>query len=376
MPTAATMAGNPATAPGNSRNAPAQPVVPFTRASFQNRQAMGFQQSRLLTAGLQDLGVTDVPAYGFLRAIVLQVSCTGAVGGTLTENGPWNVLQNISLSEPNGAPIVQLNDGFQLYLTNKFGGYNAGVTDPKASPSYSTDGAGNFTFVLRIPVEISAREALGALPNQNSASSFKMRLSLAPSATLYSAITTLGTVSVTAYMETWDQPSENAAGQVNQLTPPALNTTQFWSVSTFNLNSGFQTIRLNRLGNYLRNLIFICNRTGSTRANGDADFADPLNFFLDARPMDVLAKSIWKEQMFRRGGLTPGAAAESANGLNNGVYVYDFMHDFDGDYGNELRNGWLGTLGSERLEFNGTFANATQVTVLTNDVAVNGSVWS
>lgn len=375
MPTAATMAGN-APAAQQGKNAPAQPVVPFTRASFQNRQAMGFQQSRLITAAIQDLGVIDVPAYGFLRSIVLVVSATGAVGGTLAENGPWNVLQNISLTEPNGAPIVQVNDGFQLYLINKWGGYSAGVMDPKAQPSYSADGAGNFTFILRIPVEINAREALGSLPNQNSASSFKMRLSLTNSATLYSAITTPATVSVTAYMECWDQPSENAAGQVNQLTPPALNTTSFWSTSVFNLNAGFQTIRLNRLGNYLRNLIFITQRTGSTRVNGEADFPDPLNFLLDARPMDTLAKTVWKEQMFKRCNLTPGAAAEAANGLNNGVYVYDFMHDFDGEYGFELRNGWLGTLGSERLEFNGSFGNADTVTVLTNDVAVNGSVWS
>lgn len=382
MPTAATTSGHPAQAPARGGQAqPVLPVVPFVRASFENRQDMGFQQSRVLTAAQQSLGVNDVPAYGYLRNIVLQVTATGAGGaqaGILSTNGPWNVLQGLSLSEPNGAPIFQVTDGYSTYLINKFGGYRNGNRDPMGGPSFTQDASGNFTFMLRIPVELNAREALGALPNQNDTSSFKLRLSLAPSTTLYAtAPTNMPTVSVSAFMETWDQPSTDAAGQINQVTPPAMNTTQFWSESIHNVNAGQQTLKLDRLGNYIRSLIFICARTGgNSRYLGGTDWPDPMTFFLDGRPMDMLPKIVWQNQMFERGALVQGATADSAGGLNNGVFVYDFMHDFDGRYGYELRNGWLGTIGSERLEFKGSFANPCQVTVLTNDVAIAGSVWS
>ncbi len=389
MPTAATTAGHPAQTPARNAGGNAQqavlPVVPFVRASFENRQDMGFQQSRVLTANQQSLGVNDVPAYGYLRNIVLQVVATGAgagaaaggVAGVLSENGPWNVLQGLSLSEPNGAPIFQVTDGFSAYLINKWGGYKNGLRDPKAGPAFTQDANGNFTFLIRVPIELNAREALGALPNQNDTSSFKLRLSLAAATLLYqTAPTVMPTVAVSAFLECWDQPSTDAAGQVNQVTPPAMNTTQFWSESFHNQNAGLQTIKLDRLGNYLRSLIFICNRAGGSRLNGDGDWPDPITFFLDGRPMDFLPKIVWKNQMFERGALLQGAAPDAALALNNGVFVYDFMHDFDGQYGYELRNGWLGTIGSERLEFKGSFANSCQVTVLTNDVAIAGSVWS
>lgn len=393
MPTTATMSGNVASSAANTqgtaaaapgaRNQAPTPLVPFVRASYQNRQAAGIQVARLLTAaGLQDLGVFDVPAYGYLRYLVLLVSATGGAGTSVTaaEDGPWNVLQNVFLTEPNGAVIAQFLSGYDLFLANKWGGYFAqGNADPRAASSFSAvaGATGNFQFVLRIPVEINERDALGALPNQNSAAAFKLRMALNAGASVYgTAPTTFPTVTVTVYMESWDQPNTDSAGQTNQVVPPAMNTTQFWTTQTYNVNAGFQTIRLNRLGNWMRNLIFEFRRSASTRANGDSDWPDPVTLYLDARPMDTLAKVIWKEQMARRGLTAPAAAAESPNGLDNGVFVYDFTHDFDGALGHEPRNLWLGTLGSERLEIQGTFANAGTLTVLTNDVAITGNVWS
>lgn len=384
MPAAATLSspqqGQNANPAANGKNAPL-PVVPFVRASFENRQECGWQQSKVLTAATQVLQTLNVPAYGYLRTLVLTVSATGAGGataGVLAADGPWNVLQDISLTEPNGAPIYQVSDGFSAYLIQKWGAYRGrGIDDPKDSTYYSADAAGNFTFTLRIPVEIVPREALGALPNQNDTASFKFKCSLAPSGTLYSTLpTNLPTITVTAYMETWDQPAQDVAGMTNALTPPAMNTTQFWSESIFNVGSGQQQIKLDRLGNYLRNLIFVVRDTGNnTRATGDTNFPDPITFYLDARPMDELPKGIWKEQMYKRG-LLKSTTEEAASGPNNGVFVYDFTHDFDGVLGNELRNRWLGTLGSERLEWRGSFGAASTVHVLTNDVAIAGSVWS
>jgi hypothetical protein len=75
------------------------------------------------------------------------------------------------------------------------------------------------------------------------------------------------------------------------------------------------------------------------------------------------------------GVLTAALANDTAGGLDNGVFLYDFTHEFDGTLGQENRDLWLPTLGSTRLELQGVFANAGQLTVLTNDVAIAGPVF-
>jgi hypothetical protein len=398
MPTAATVqptAGGTQQGTGaRGRNAQPNvvPIVPFIRASAEHREPCGIDVSRLLLAsGAQDLGVFDISAYGYVRNIVLVVTGTGATGTpTFAEDGPFSALQNIALTEPNGAIIAQFNSGYDLFLANKWGGFaNVVGADPRMAPTTATDATGNFSYVLRIPLELSQRDGLGSLPNQNAAATFKLRMSLASGAAsgaLYGTAPTLQpTVRVVAYLEAWDQPEVSAAGMTNQTTPPAMNTTQFWSTQVFNVGAGFQTIRLTRVGNYIRNLIIVMRRASGTRVNGQADFPDPVWLYLDARPLDNVSKALWTETMYRRtgfGGRAQGAtvpftalAADTAGGLDSGVFVYDFCHEFNGTIGQENRDLWLPTLGSTRLEFQGNWAQAGVMTVLTNDVAIAGSVF-
>lgn len=382
-PTAATTAGGTTQTRGNGQRQQALPTVPFIRASSEHREPTGIDVSRLMTAADQDLGVFDIPAYGYVRSIVLVVTATGGAGTSVTaaEDGPWNALKNIALTEPNGAVINQFNSGYDLAIgANKWGGYRSPEgADPKASPRFSAvaGATGNFTYVVRIPVEINLRDGLGSLPNQNAAATFKLRLTLAGSTQVYGTVpTTLPTVRVRAYLEAWDQPEAVTAGQHNQTTPPAMNTTQFWSSQTYAVNVGQNTIRLTRVGNYIRNLVFILRRGGTSRVNGEADWADPLTLYLDTRPLDIIENNNWLHQMYERTGFGgAGVANEAAKGLDNGVRVYDFMHEFDDVLGRENRDLWLPTLGSTRLELQGNFANAGTLTVLTNDVAVAGSVF-
>lgn len=390
MPTAATMqpAGGAGGTNQSRQRGQAQqvmPTVPFIRASAQHREPTGIDVSRQISASDQDLGVFDVPAYGYVRNLVILVTTTsGAGAATYAEDGPWNALKNIALTEPNGATISQFTSGYSLYLANKWGGYrDANGADPESSPVYSASTAnGNFSFMYRIPVEINCRDALGALPNQNAAATFKLRLTLAANSQVYSAIpaTTQPTVRVRVFLEAWDQPEMAGGGQSNQVSPPAVNTTQFWSEQIFNYSAGQQTIRLTRVGNYLRNLILIARRTASTRANGDLDFPDPTTLYLDTRPLDIVERNNWKNQMYERSGFggALGAtvpAADAPGGLDAGVFVYDFTNEFDGSLGRENRDLWLPTQGSTRLELQGSFGNAGTLTVLTNDVAIAGTVF-
>lgn len=390
MPTAATTAGGTQQSmQPRGGNQQVLPVVPFIRASAEHREPAGIDISRQLTTSDQDLGVFDIPAYGYVRRIVILVTAAGGTGGspavTVNEDAPWTTLKNIALTEPNGAVLSSWTSGYGMHLASKWGGYRHPIgADFKASPTFAAIAAtfASYAYMTSIPVELNLRDALGSLPNQNAAATFKLRLTLAKVADIVGGTlpTTLPTVRVRAFAECWDQPETQTAGATNQLTPPAVNSTQFWSEQVYAVASGANTIRLTRVGNYIRNLIFVLRRTSGTRANGQSDWADPVTLYLDTRPLDIIELNNWRHQMYERSGFggSVGAttpAQDSAQGQDNGVFVYDFMHEFDGLYGRENRDLWLPTLGSTRLEIQGNFANAGNLTVYTNDVAIAGSVF-
>lgn len=390
MPTQATMNGA-----GQNRQAKGQqvqravPTVPFIRASGEHIEPTGIDVTRVLTASAQNLGNFDIPAVGYARALFVIVEATGGVNGTTTvattEDSPWNVLQDVAFTEPNGAVINQYNTGYELYLADKWGGYRPPPwSDPKNWPTYSAPsvgaaGTGNFSFALRIPIELSQRDGLGSLPNQNAAASFKLRLNLAPAASVFSTSPgTLPSVRVRVFLESWDQPEASMAGAMNQVTPPAMNTTAFWSSQVYNVAQGENTIRLTRVGQYIRNLILILRDSATpSRADGETNWPDTLRVYLDTRPTLTLQKAHWKQLMYERSGIgASGASAELANGKDNGVYVLDNTHEFNGVLGAENRDLWLPTLGSTRLELQGNILNSGgTLTVLTNDVAIAGPVF-
>jgi hypothetical protein len=364
--------------------------VPFVRASVEHRESAGYDVSTLQTTSTITLPDVVVPAYGYLRSILLVVTCSGGAGTSVTkaEDGPFNILSNIILQEPNGAQIANFPSGYDLYLANKFGGYWH-HNEPKQDANYAVGiGSGmNVSFVMRVPVEVCLRDAVGALPNQNSGAQFRLKMNLAPAATVFGGtLTTPPTVRIRAYTECWDQPEDSTDGRPNQTVPPALNTTQYWTRQDFTVNSGQNTIRLTRVGNLLRNVLF-CFRSSSARSTGATNWADPLTVYYDTRPLDTVTAAMWASQQRERYGYinniaystsavagTP-IAADSAGGVEAGVFPLDFAHEFGGFVGRELRDLWLPTLSSTRLEVQGTFGAAGVLTVLTNDVTISDNVW-
>jgi hypothetical protein len=369
--------------------------VPFVRASAEHSEPVGYDVSTVMTASVQTLPDIQVPAYGFLRSIVLVVTTTAGVGTTVahTEDSPFNALSNIVLQEPNGAQICNFPSGYDLYLANKFGGYRFS-NDPRNSPNYSVSAsatAPSFSFVLRIPVEVNNRDALGSLPNQNSGALFRVKLNLSSFATVFSGTQTSGpTVRVRAYAEEWDQPEDSTDGVANQTVPPAVNTTQYWSRQDFPVNAGAANIRLTRMGNYIRNLIFVFRTAAGSRSLADADFPDPASLYYDTRPLDTLSRQQWLErqmekygyvsQIGRNNAITPVGVTvnvDSGQGRENSVWPYDFAHEFDGKVGAENRSLWLPTWSSTRFEIgNGTWGESGTLSVLTNDVTIADNVWA
>lgn len=357
-----------------SGNAQPTMAVPFIRASDEQLQPGNIDAQRLLTANAQDLGVFDIPAYGYMAHLyVLVTGSAGAgTGAVLTEDGPFNVLQNISLTEPNGSYIVQFTSGWQMYLAQKYGGYLSPIAaDPRRSPSWTTVAAtGNFRFLLRLPVSLSNRDAVGSLANQDSAGQFKFRVTLAPSATVFGTppTVTLPTVRVQAWLQAWDQPEPNSAGVANQVEPPAAGTTSFWTVqSGITINSGENNTEVKRKGNYWRQQLLVF-RSGGTRATGETSFPAEMRFLRDSFPARYYNDVVWKHIMFERTGYT--GTAETAGGPDNGVRFHDYMHEFDGLLGRENRDLWQPTRGSTRLDWAGNWGAAGVLDIITNDVGI------
>lgn len=366
------------THPVSAQNQQGMVAKSFIRASMEHRESAGIDVTKLMTTSDQDLGSFAIPAYGYLRSLLLLVTVSGGVGtAVFSADAPWNVLKNIVISEPNGATIAQFNSGYDLYAVSKYGGYK-GWNDPKGAPDYSTSTTGGaMKFFVRIPLELRGRDGLGSLPNQNAAAAFQLRATLSASTTVYTTPppTTLPSVRLQVISEEWDQPAISSDGTSNMTTPPALNTTQFVTKQVYPVVVGQNTIRFTRVGNYVRMLYLIYRDASNVRVVNTTNNWPPLaQIFYDTRPVDTVIDTVWRKTMFERYGYGQ-AAIEGYLGLDNGVFIYDFCHEFDGSVGYELNDLWLPTLSSTRLEIQGSFGVAGTLEVITNDVAVAGNVF-
>lgn len=364
------------------------PVVPFVRASDEDLQPGNVDVSRLMTTAQQDLGMFDITAYGYIRYlhILVQATAGAGAGAVAAEDGPWTVLQNIALTEPNGATIVQFNTGYEMLLVQKYGGYFPPyAADPRRSPNYSAVAGtgGNFSFHVIVPVYLNVRDGVGALPNQDSAGQFKLRFILGSSANVFSTppATTLPTVRIRAWLAAYAQPAPTSGSLTNEMQPPGLGTTSFWSVqSGIPVSAGDNTIDLKRKGNYLRQVIFILRRASTSRANGELDWPAETRFLRDAFPSRYYNNEVWREIMFERTGYGGVIGAEALTnelpgGLDNGVRFHDYAHEFDGGLGRENRDLWQPTRGSTSLQLAGSFLTAGALTVLYNDIAIGENVF-
>lgn len=392
------MAGNAATvqrpAPGGRQAAPKP--RPF-RVGVQSKDEIDYDVTVTGTTTTQDLPVLNVPPAGFLRGLYVLVETlsgnTGSVAVAFKEDGPFNVLETITLEDVNSQPIVGPISGHDLYLINKYGGY-AGVGDARnaVGPAYyALSGAGTtaaspgtaqggaYSFVLRLPVELVNRDGLGSLPNKSGTSMFKLRMRVNTTANVYA--TAPGSSWVTRVrvqqQNWWDPPETDLKGRPLAQNPPAVQTTQYWSKQSYPVAAGQSRQSLQRVGFLIRNLIFVLRDTSSTRSgSGDSAWPDPFTLQFEAIQLIVRLRAVWLKMIAERYGYTRaevlagGTALGDINARDNGVYPETFTLDFGLTPGAETRMAYLPTSSASRLEVQGTLGTgAGTFTVLTNDVA-------
>lgn len=366
--------------------------MPFRRSTKHHREGPFYQTTVTLGASSTVLPPIPVAAYGFARGIWVNVTCTtsgNSAGVAYTQDGPFNAL-SYTLQDVNNAPIFgPLPAGLWTFLAGKYGYYRYAM-DPRANNYQAVTGTGatggSFNYWLYLPIEFVARSGLGSITNLNSAAAYQLVLTLQPESVVYStAPTTAGSCTVAVYLDAWQQPpAHDVLGNTTTQTPPALNTTQFWSLSGIPVQSGYQTPRLTRLGYYLRNLIFVFVN-GSTNERDETNFPDPAEIWVDGVMVDHLPKAQWRQLIYNDSGYvasnasgTAGAAAsqlDTAGGQDSGVFAYTLCDDFGHKPGEELRNAYWPTLESSRVELRGTFGAAGTLYVLTNDIAPAGSLF-
>lgn len=326
--------------------------------------------------------LVNIPAYGFLRGIWIKVVTSGGTGGTAFQNdGAGSILQTIVLQDtsanPLYGPIVQGAVGSPAlsFLIQKYGGYGA-FFDPFVMGNITTGNIPNYTTWYYVPVEILKRNGLGSITNLNAAAAYQLLMTVNSSSNIFTATPSpQPSVAVSTFLDAWSQPpAHDVLGNQTTQRPPALNTTQFWTVATFPVNAGFQKVQLTRLGYYLRNLVLVFVSAGGIRS--DAVTPTQLELWKDNQPLVQQDTTLWRQKTYRdfgyagNAGTTLSTPSVPAAGVQDtGVYPYPFCNDFGLLVGDELRNGYLPTLQSTKLEVRGTFGAGGTLVVLTNDVA-------
>ena len=336
-------ASNSRSAVPQSTKAPVQ-VIPFTRASRKKSRLVLQTAAVTLNTTVQAVPALQIPAGGFLKRLKLSiVATTSANAATVVFNpdAPFNLLQQISLLSPNGDTLINVIDGFSLYVINKYGAIGTGKYDPLANPGYSAvAGAGatggSFSYEAVIPVETDSRDAFTALQNMAANQSYLLQFYYNTLALIYAtAPTTAPAVTVTIVMEYWAAPAPTNADGVMQASFPVGNgSVSLLQTQTPPIVAGSQqNIQLVNVGNVIRAVFLILRTAGGVRT--EVDWPTVSNWYLNNDPLYYKTKTQWKNAMAQNYGYFAGTAvAPTLNALDAGVFVlYDFMNDGGtGDY--------------------------------------------
>jgi hypothetical protein len=331
----------------------------------------------------------NVSPTGWLRRLWFDFTlffASGNAAGSFAGDGPWSLIQKITLYDLGGEVVFQLN-GYEWMLINKFGGYFE-IGDPRADLSYVTNPAtGNSQavpaarFVLILPLEAVMRDALGVVQNE-SKPGWKVEVWYDTAANTVSGGTGFTAAAVSpqvhfrGYVDSYTEPAAAAPnGRPFSQSPPLPGTLQYWKSENNSLPAGTAKYDLsNGIGFPLRNVIYYVRDAGnSTRATADANWPDPTTMLIGNVNYFTRGKNLWVSLFSRYYGFASvGAtvpAVDTAGGRENGVFPVWLTADFDSHPGDELRFKYLDTQVNTLVRLTGSFGGTTTFFALTNWLA-------
>lgn len=297
----------------------------------------------------------------------LWVEMTAVAGGNsantaFNEDYPFRAMATFTLSDTGGQPILGPMTGWELMIFVKWGGFSFS-DDPRDSQTYSqTTGTGatggSFTWLLQVPIQFVAKEPLGVLPNTNSNNSYAVDIVISTLAQIYSTAPTVApTYTVKVYQDSYRQ-SSGKDGQKNQTvtTPPGLGSVLYLRRNTMDLATGLVDEELSQMEGSYRGMTFVLRDSNSSRAQGDADWPDPLSVqFNNDVPWDR-TKNFWVRKQERAFGYV--ATVNTANGRDYGTFTLPFMTDGGLKAGSEARYRYLSVSAADTITFRGTIGGS------------------
>lgn len=354
-------------------SAPKATILPnsFAKAA-KNHIEVGQTQTIVLSAAQQNLQPFVVPAYGYLREVILIITATtagNAAAVTFNADGPWNVVRNMVLQDSGGAQLFQMG-GYAAWLAQKWGGYAFNGNLAADTRFYSaTTGAvatgGSFQIALPI-TQVFMRDGVGALPNMDASSAYQLFITSDVIANVYGvAPTNAPSITFTLLEIAYNNPPAfDIFKRPNTTIPPGItpegSSVQYWSSNVFpGLGVGLNTVTINRVGNNIRGQILVFRNAGGARA----DLVNPTSQIVydwDGNNRYLAPRNVFDYLTFRE------------YGYSSDVGVIPLMNIFDPDgrAGNELGQEYMQTVSGTRLQLRFDLNAAGSLEILTNDVVL------
>ena len=359
--------------PAAKQAAPA--LLPFRGGTQPTLNQDGYTNATALTTTATQLPNYEPSPNNLVRALWIQVSAATATNvATVVFNGdmPLGVFSSIVFQDANQKPIIGPFDSYTLAMCNKYFGYDNNG-DPRASAAYSVPSltgstGGSFNFVLRVPIEAVDRTGVGTLQNQSSNSTFTLSLTLTTSALVYSTAPTNTVTVTTKIFEAGYWKGSNAS---YSSTPKAAGSTQYITRGSYTALNGATQQQLSQgLGYPIRNFMEVNYATGSARSG--ADFPDPVQYIYKGSNLFNTSQVLWKDQMSRAYNFQ-SETLDVANGLDTGVFVWNFMSDFGLAPGAEAGLNYLNTDQGDLFQLIGSFGASSTLYHVVNYIAPVGS---
>jgi len=331
----------------------------------------------------------NVSPTGWLRGVWLDFTlffASGNAAGSFSGDGPWSLIQKITLYDLGGEVVQQLL-GYEWLNVNKFGGYFE-IGDPRGDLAFVTNpAAGNsqaspvahFTYYL--PLEAVKRDALGTVQNESKPGWkveiwFDTAANTVSGGTAFTGAAVSPQVRVKGFLDSYTEPAAMApSGRPFAQTPPVPGSLQYWKSENQSLPAGTAKYDLsNGVGFPIRNIFYYVRDAGnSTRATADANWPDPATLLIGNVNYFTRGKLLWISLIGRAYGFAGNGAAppavDTAQGRENGLFPVWFTSDIVFKPGDELRFKYLDTQVNTLVRLTGSFGGATTFFAMTNWLA-------
>lgn len=381
--------------PQAAKNAPAPRPYPFPVGVYES-VVQDYDNTVVLGATVAawtspvQAPLWNVSPTGWLRGAWLDFTlffASGNAAGSFAADGPWSLLQKITVYDLGGEVVQQLS-GYEWLNVNKWGGYFE-IGDPRGDLAFVTNpAAGNSQaspaahFAYYLPLEAVKRDALGTVQNE-SKPGWKIEVWIdsatnaqGTGATAFTATAVSPQVRIKGYLDSYTEPAAMApSGRPFAQTPPVPGSLQYWKSENQSLPSGTAKYDLsNGVGFPLRNIFYYGRDSGnSTRATADPNWPDPATLLVGNVNYFTRGRNLWISIIGRAfgfsgvGGAPP--AADTACGRENGVFPVWFTSDMVTKPGDELRFKYLDTQVNTLIRITGSFGGAMTLFALTNWLA-------